>query len=335
MTFWLVLASAAVLARAAIPDEKFVCVEWADHPHGYPAPIYYWNSAHEAYIWHGADCSMGSGEPFLCDSSRIHGEEGSDYAAYQQIQGTDDLAQRSRMAFFSSCRVTVNSIQQDADGAWIFRQNDSTEESAGKCTEANPWDCTGKGFSAGITVSAGSQACLNSPLAATSFQGYFEAIESDLVDGVNPVLSMPTAFKAMADGGLECNPVDKLPKLPVGEDSLYGVMSYDNSLSSQLVQRVMPKAQCYTEFESSLTIDGNQSCTDLAAKSYIDAALVAEGARRLRRRRLDEGGGSAGGTSVLAISALPSNGGAVVAASLASTVWLSVFASLLAGCFAC
>jgi hypothetical protein len=257
-------------------------------------------------------------------------------------------------------------------------------------------------------------------LSATSFQGYFEAIESDLVDGVNPVLSMPTAFKAMADGGLECNPVDKLPKLPAGEDSLYGVMSYDNTLSSQLVQRVMPKAQCYTEFESSLTIDGNQNCTDLAAKSYvevgrvcrpknndgyvtttvadaaacqtlcdadakcgaweyenyaadnrecelheasvvdaeatalqgpcttsdpasyrcchIDAALVAEGAegRRLRlRRRLAEGGGSAGGTSVLALSTLPSNGGAAVAASLASTVWLSVFASLLAGRFAC
>lgn len=169
------------------------------------------------------------------------------------------------------------------------------------------------------------------PLAATSFQGYFEAIESDLVDGVNPVLSMPTAFKAMADGGLECNPVDKLPKLPVGEDSLYGVMSYDNSLSSQLVQRVMPKAQCYTEFESSsLTIDGNQSCTDLAAKSYVEVDEES-----YYRRRLDEGGGSAGGTSVLAISALPSNGGAVVAASLASTVWLSVFASLLAGCFAC
>jgi len=217
------------------------------------------------------------GEPFLCDSSRIHGEEGSDIFAYQQLQGTDDLAQRSRMAFFSSCRVTVNSLQQDADGAWIFRQNDSTEKSAGKCTEANPWDCTGKGFSAGITVSAGSRACLNSPLAAQSFRGYFAAIESDLVDGVNPVLNMPTAFKAMADGGLECNPVDKLPKLPAGEDSMYGVMSYDNSLSSQLVQRVMPKAQCYTEYKRwPLTIDGKQDCTDLAAAGSLEEVTVCE-----------------------------------------------------------
>ena len=56
--FAALLAAVSVLGvNGTDPSELFICVEWPGHPHGHDLPIYYWNPAHEAYIWHGADCS--------------------------------------------------------------------------------------------------------------------------------------------------------------------------------------------------------------------------------------------------------------------------------------
>ena len=48
------------------------------------------------------------------------GAEGYTYDDYLLIQGADALAQRRRIQFFKQCRITVNSLQMEADGTWVF-----------------------------------------------------------------------------------------------------------------------------------------------------------------------------------------------------------------------
>jgi len=241
---------AAVLALGTTPSETFICVEWAGHPHGYDVPIYYWNSAHQAYVWHGADCSMfPNGQALNCNPSRIMGTAGNDMSAYNAIQGSTDVDYRKRMAFFKSCRITVNTLEKD-DGAWIFRQNGASQASAGSCTETNVVDCTGK-FASAIRITAGTAACLSSERGARDYRGYFASIKDRLVDGLNPVLNMPTTFKVMVDGGIKCDAADGLPRFDRDNTGIYGVMSWNNSNAIPLFQQVMPTPECVVTFPAS------------------------------------------------------------------------------------
>jgi len=331
--FAALLAAVSVLGlNGTDPSELLICVEWPGHPHGYDVPIYYWNPAHEAYIWHGADCSMFSnGEPLNCDSSRIMGTDGNDAAAYNGNQGIGHLANRQRLAFFKSCRLTINTLEKDDAGAWVFRQNGATQASGGNCTETNVEDCTGK-FASPIKVTAGAQACLSSPRGARNYRGYFASIKEKLLGGVNPVLNMPAHFNAMIDGGIQCNATDKLPiiatdKLPsiaTDEAAIYGVMSWDNSRAIQLLQQVMPKPECLVTFPANesdnLVVGSNKNHTCM--EEYPNETLT---------RRLNDGG-AAGGKSAFGLVKLgsaPSNQGISGSSGAGLASWVFVLLAVV------
>ena len=83
---------------------------------------------------------------------------------------------------------------------------------------------------------------------------------------MNPVLNMNAMFKAMVDGGMQCNATDKLPMIAGDEAAIYGVMSWNNSQAIPLFQQVMPKPDCFIEFPESeageLVVGGdtNRTC---------------------------------------------------------------------------
>jgi hypothetical protein len=314
------LAAVSVLGvNGTDPSELFICVEWPDHPHGHDLPIYYWNPAHEAYIWHGADCSLfPNGEALNCDSSRIMGTDGNDAAAYNGNQGIGDLANRQRLAFFKSCRMTINTLEKDDAGAWVFRQNGATQASGGTCTETNVEDCNGK-FASPIKVTAGAQTCLKS---YRNYRGYFASIEEKLLGGVNPVLAMPAQFKAMIDGGIQCNAADKLPIIATDEDGIYGVMSWDNSRAIQLIQQVMPKPECLVTFPA------NES-DNLVVGSDTNRTCMEEYPNETRTRRLSEGGAAGGKSALVTLGSAPSKQGNSGASGAGLASWVLVLLAVV------
>jgi len=63
-------------------------------------------------------------------------------------------------------------------------------------------------------------------------------------------------MKAMVDGRGEFDGL--LPR--VVTETLWGVMSYDNPDSLQLVELAMPDASCVTNLEEEMTLEGAVTC---------------------------------------------------------------------------
>eukprot|EP00746_Dinoflagellata_sp_MGD_P141686 gnl/MRDRNA2_/MRDRNA2_74759_c0_seq1.p1 gnl/MRDRNA2_/MRDRNA2_74759_c0~~gnl/MRDRNA2_/MRDRNA2_74759_c0_seq1.p1 ORF type:complete len:334 (+),score=63.42 gnl/MRDRNA2_/MRDRNA2_74759_c0_seq1:78-1004(+) len=263
-------------------QEKFICVQWSDNPMGFSAPIYYWNTENDAYIWHGVDCMMyQDGEAFRCDSSRIMGATGYTEADYNQIQGNDLTSQRQRLQFFKKCRVTVNTLQK-AGGVWVFKQNGDTVSDGGTCDADKVEDCNGK-FASGISISTSTASCTNSNLAPRGYSALFAYVKQFLIDGVNPVLNVATAFEAMI--GSPTMPCDGgLPVIAENGGSIYGVMAYNHSSAQQVLQQAMPTADCLAMIEEN--DDGKVEFENVTCESSTRRQLAVDNFEDSARRQL-------------------------------------------------
>lgn len=257
------------------PANALICVDWEGSPMSLNVPLYYWNSVHKAYIWHGAACSMyQEGKPIRCDPTEVFGGDKYSNQAYQALQGDDELSQRKRLSMFSSCEIEVNMLRKNDADKWVFEMNGQVDDSAGTCSESDITACTGS-FSDPIKVSSDTSLCTQSERAPQNYGKYVESLAKMLKDGTNPVLSLAPAFKAIMDGGLKCGK-DNLPELPENSESTYGIMSYNNSGGLALLQEVFPAASCRSDLGASLEVTVNDTVT-CEGKSALRRVLNAVG----------------------------------------------------------